>query len=70
MTTKTVKLTPYEVNLGTEGSLDTSVTSGVSIQRSIYLDVFNSTNQKIVAAMDGDSIDDTIWVWSSNSNLV
>lgn len=58
--TYTVKLTPDLRNLGTEGSLDTAVVNGVSIQRTVYLDVYNGTNRKIVAAKDGETFNDTM----------
>jgi hypothetical protein len=56
----TVKLTPDLRNLGTEASLDTSVVNGVSIQRTVYLDVYNGTNRKIVQLRDGATFDDTM----------
>lgn len=56
----TVKLTPDLRNLGTEGSLDTSVVNGVSIQRTVYLDVYNGTDRKIVQVRDGATFDDTM----------
>jgi hypothetical protein len=55
-----VKLTPDLRNLATEGSLDTAVVAGNSIQRTVYLDVYNGTDRKIVEAKDGDSFDDTM----------
>lgn len=39
-----LKLTPNLVNLGTEGSLDTSVTNGVSAQRTGYIEVVNTSD--------------------------
>ena len=56
----TVKLTPDLRNLGTEGSLDTSVVNGVSIQRTVYLDVYNGADRKIVQVRDGATFDDTM----------
>ena len=56
----TVKLTPDLRNLGTEGSLDTSVVNGVSIQRTVYLDVYNGTDRKIVQVRDGATFDDVM----------
>lgn len=58
--TYTVKLTPDLRNLATEGSLDTAVVNGVSIQRTVYLDVYNGLNRKIVEARDGESFNDTM----------
>lgn len=65
-----IKLTPDVINLASEGSLDTSVTNGVSIQRSIFIDVYNNGKRKVVEAMDGVTINDTIELWSNNENLV
>ena len=56
----TVKLTPDLRNLGTEGSLDTSVVNGVSIQRTVYLDVYNGADRKIVQVRDWATFDDTM----------
>lgn len=55
----TVKLTPDEVNIGTEGYLDTSVVDGVSIQRTMNsIIVKNGNNQKVVGNLkDGDTFD-------------
>ena len=39
-----LKLTPNLVNLGTEGSLDTSVVNGVSIQRTGYIEVVDASD--------------------------
>ena len=63
-----LKLTPDLVNLGTDGSLDTSVTNGVSIQRTGYVQVDNS-GRKMVMAADGDTFSNTLEVWSDNANL-
>mgnify|MGYP003418398137 CR=1 FL=1 len=61
-----LKLTPDLVNLGTEGSLDTSVSGGVSYQRTGYIDVYNSTNRKIVEVADGETFTDTMVTWASD----
>jgi len=57
-----LKLTPDLVNLGSEGSLDTSVVNGVSIQRTAnMLDVFDAEgNRKVISLKDGDSFDDVV----------
>jgi hypothetical protein len=58
----TVKLTPNEVNVDTEGSLDTSIVNGVSKQRTINcILVQNNNSQKfIVNAKDGSTFDNRI----------
>lgn len=55
----TVKLTPDEINVDTEGSLDTSVFNGVSKQRTMNsIIVKNGNNQKVVGNLkDGDTFD-------------
>ena len=55
----TVKLTPDKVNVDTEGSLDTSVVDGVSIQRTMNsIIVKNGNSQKVVGRLkDGDVFD-------------
>lgn len=62
MATYTVDLSPALVNLGTEGSLDTSVTGGNSIQRQYFgVHVVNSGNRKVVGIVnDGSSFDDVV----------
>jgi hypothetical protein len=44
-----IKLTPNLINLASEGSLDTSVANGVSVQRTAYLEVYNAGKRKIVS---------------------
>lgn len=55
----TVQLTPDEVNVDTEGSLDTSVVNGVSKQRTMNsIIVKNGNSQKVVGNLkDGDTFD-------------
>lgn len=69
MANYSLKLTPNIVNLGSEGSLDTSVSGGVSYQRTGYIDVYNSTNRKVVEVVDGETFSDTIETWSSLSHI-
>ena len=68
MATYTVNLSPVLVNLGTEGSLDTSVTGGNSIQRSVHaMTVVNGTDRKVAGrVLDGGNFTDTI---EDNGNL-
>lgn len=60
MATYTVTLTPSLRNMATEGSMDTAILDGVSIQRTVFLDVFNSANKKVVAVDDGGTFTDVI----------
>ena len=62
MSTFTVELSPALVNLGTEGSLDTSVYNGNSLQRSVHgIMVVNTGERKIAGrVLDGGSFTDTI----------
>lgn len=62
MASYTLKLTPADRNPASEGSLDTSVVNGVSIQRTGYIEVVNANNlqQRMVWEMaDGASFNDT-----------
>lgn len=62
MSSYTVELSPALVNLGTEGSLDTSVVGGNSIQRSVHgMMILNGTDRKMAGRVaDGGSFTDTI----------
>ena len=58
-----VRLTPNEVNLGSEGGLDTSLLNGVSLQRTLndIMIVDGDGNRKIVGNLkDGDSFDNVV----------
>lgn len=63
------KLTPTLRHAGTEGSMDTSLVNGVSIQRTGYFEVYNSTNRKIVSVNDGETFTDVIPTWTTNDNI-
>jgi hypothetical protein len=62
MTQYSLKLTPDLVNLGSEGSLDTSLINGVSLQRTAnMLEVVDANgNRKVISLKDGDIFDDVI----------
>jgi hypothetical protein len=60
-----MKVTPTLRHMATEGGLDTSITNGVSIQRGGYIEVYNSTNRKIVSKVDGAAFDDVIPTWNT-----
>lgn len=71
MASYTLKLTPTLVNLGTEGSLDTSVSGGVSAQRTGYIEVVDSTDlqKRMVWEMnDGTVFNDTFETLTTTSN--
>lgn len=60
MTTYRLTLTPALRNVSAEGAMDTSILNGVSVQRTGYIDVFNSSGKrKIVEVVDGASFTDT-----------
>lgn len=61
MSTYTVELSPVLVNLGTEGSLDTSVTGGNSLQRSVHgIMVVDNHDRKMVGRIaDGGTFTDS-----------
>lgn len=61
MASYTLKLTPADRNLASEGSLDTSVLNGVSKQRTGYIEVVNASDlqQRMVWEIaDGASFND------------
>lgn len=71
MATYHLKLTPDLVNLGTEGSLDTSVVNGVSTQRTGYIEVVNASDlqQRMVwEVVDGGGFNDTLQTLTTTSN--
>ena len=60
MASYTLKLTPALINMASEGSMDTSVSGGVSKQRTGYIDVYNEGDRKIVEVRDGVAFNDTM----------
>lgn len=66
MTDYTMKVTPTLRHEGTEGGLDTSVVNGVSVQRTGYIEVYNSGKRKIVSKVDGTVFNDTISLWNDD----
>jgi hypothetical protein len=58
MATYTVGLTPALRNLATEGSLDTAVVNGVSLQRTVNM-ITVDNNKVVVNVVDGGSFNDT-----------
>jgi hypothetical protein len=62
MATYTVTLTPTLVNPSSEGSLDTALVDGLSIQRTMNaLLIKNGTDYKMVGKLnDGDTFTDTV----------
>lgn len=67
MASYTFDLTPALVNMSTEGSMDTSLLNGVSLQRTGYVEVYNGSNRKIVVVNDGETFNDTMETLSSLS---
>lgn len=66
-----LRLTPTLRPFTAEGGLDTSINnSGYSIQRTGYVDVYNSTNRKIVEVADGEVFTDTMVTWASDGTIV
>jgi hypothetical protein len=65
-----IKITPSLVNATTEGSLDTALVNGVSIQRTAFVEVYNGTNRKIVAAVDGGTFNDTMQTLLTAHNFI
>lgn len=58
-----LKLTPDVINMATEGSMDSSVSDGVSHQRTGYIDVHVDDDRKIVEVADGETFDDAMTTW-------
>ena len=68
MSNYSVKLTPNFTNPATEGSLDTSMLDGKSLQRTINMyEVDNNGNRKMISGKDGGEFNDTTF---QNSNGV
>lgn len=66
-----LKLTPDLINLGTEGSLDTSISGGVSAQRTGYIEVVDATDlQKRMTweIKDGVTFNDTFQTLTTIDN--
>jgi hypothetical protein len=66
-----LKLTPNLVNLGTEGSLDTSVSGGVSAQRTGYIEVVDPSDlqkRMVWEINDGATFNDTLQTLLTVSN--
>jgi hypothetical protein len=58
MSTYTLALTPTLINLGTEGSLDTSILNGVSLQRTGYIETVDGSDRKVLELVDGEVFTD------------
>lgn len=66
-----LKLTPDLINMGTEGSMDGSLDAdGNSLQRTGYIDVYNSTNRVIASVADGETFANTITTWDDADFIV
>ena len=66
-----LKLTPTLVNLGTEGSLDTSVVAGVSAQRTGYIEVVDTSDlqkRMVWDVADGATFNDTFQTLTTTPN--
>jgi hypothetical protein len=61
MTNYNIKITPDLIDPTTEGSLDSSILNGKSIQRTVNMyEVDNAGNRKVIVAVeDGDTFNDT-----------
>lgn len=71
MATYTVNLSPTLVNLATEGSLDTTVTNGNSLQRTMHgILVKNGSDYKMVGRLnDGGTFTDTVAAVGDYDNI-
>lgn len=68
MASYTLDLSPVMVNLASEGSLDTALLNGVSLQRTGYIEVSKDSTRKIVVVKDGETFNDTMQVLTDLSN--
>lgn len=71
MANYTVTLTPALINLASEGSLDTSVTDGVSIQRTFHaVTIVDGTDRKVVGNLnDGETFSDVVSTIANYPNV-
>ena len=60
MASYTLKLTAQPINLASEGGLDSSVVSGVSKQRSGYIETVASGARKVSEIDDGATFTDVV----------
>jgi hypothetical protein len=68
MASYTLDLSPVLVNMASEGSMDTSLLNGVSLQRTGYIEVVNNGSRKVVVVGDGDTFTDTMQTLTDLSN--
>jgi len=68
MANYTLQLTPALRNLASEGSLDTAVLNGVSVQRTGYIELVNGTDRKVLELVDGEAFNDTVETPTEYSN--
>ena len=60
MSNYNIKLTPTFIDPTTEGSLDTSILNGKSLQRTFNMyEVDNAGARKMISVKDGDTFNDT-----------
>lgn len=68
MASYTLDLSPVLVNMASEGSMDTSLLNGVSLQRTGYIEVVNNGDRKVVVVRDGNTFTDTMQTLTDLSN--
>ena len=67
MASFTLKLTPNLINHSTEGGLDTSVSGGVSAQRTGYIETVDGDARKVSQMNDGVVFTDVVQVITSHA---
>jgi hypothetical protein len=68
MSNYNVKLTPNFTNPATEGSLDSSLLNGKSLQRTFNMyEINNDGNRKMISAKDGEEFNNTTFQNSSGT---
>ena len=68
MASYTLDLSPVLVNMASEGSMDTSLLNGVSLQRTGYIEVVNNGDRKVAVVGDGGTFTDTMQTLTDLSN--
>jgi len=68
MSNYNIKLTPSFTNPATEGSLDSSLLNGKSLQRTFNMyEINNDGNRKMISAKDGEEFNNTTFQNSSGT---
>lgn len=64
-----IKLTPNLISPTTDGSLDTAILNGESLQRSAYIEVIQGSNRKVVELSDGEHFENFAHTFADLANV-